>query len=82
MAIADVSQFYGFSSQLSATSSISSFKIIVSSVNGQVETFDNNGSGYLVQDSVMLLPAQSCLTKNAKNLTVVAAVSRLLISYF
>jgi len=47
--------------------------VLVNLVGGTTETYDNNGSGYPVSDSVVVLTPQSCYT--AGNLTIVAAVS-------
>ena len=63
----DTFAFYSFSASIPATASISSFTV---TVNGG-ETFDNNGGGFPVQDSIMFQKPQSCLVGNA--LTVVAA---------
>ena len=64
--------FYGFSSQIPASSSISSFNVLITLASGSTETYDNNGNGYPMQDNVMLLAPQSCVTGTA--LTVYAAV--------
>ncbi|KAL3419570.1 WSC domain-containing protein-like protein 5 [Phlyctema vagabunda] len=69
----DTFTFYGFSSTLDAATSISSFKIQVTYTTGGVTTYDNNGSGYPVQDSVIYLAPQSCLVQSG-SMTVVAAV--------
>jgi hypothetical protein len=74
----NVEQFYSFSAPLSVNSSISSFNVIVTSTNGQTETFDNNGVGFPVQDSVILQSSQSCVgataDPNGQNVTLSAAV--------
>ena len=67
-------QFYGFSTDLSTHSSISSFQVVITLVGGGTETYDNNGSGFLVQDQIMLQTPQSCVDAGGA-LTVVAAVS-------
>ncbi|RDW71173.1 hypothetical protein BP6252_07736 [Coleophoma cylindrospora] len=70
----DTFSFYGFSATLDSTTSISSFTIQVTYTTGAVTTYNNNGVGYLVQDSVMLLAPQSCLDAATGNMTIVAAV--------
>lgn len=69
-------QFYSFSSTLLSDTSISSFNVIINLVGGGGELHNNNGTGFPVQDSIMLQSPQSCL--NQGNLTVVAAVSTIL----
>ncbi|KAG9236578.1 heme peroxidase [Amylocarpus encephaloides] len=64
--------FYGFSSNIPAVSSISSFTVTVAETDGLTTTFSNNGGGFPVQDDVMVLGPQSCLSNG--NLTVLAAV--------
>ncbi|KAG7009839.1 WSC domain-containing protein [Physcia stellaris] len=64
--------FYGFSSQLPSTSSISGFNVVVTYTSGATETYNNGGAGFPVQDQIMLQSSQSCLSSN--KLTVVAAV--------
>ena len=66
-------QFYAFSSNLPVATSISSFTVLVNLVGGTTETYDNNGAGYPISDSVVVLTPQSCYSGG--NLTVVAAVS-------
>jgi hypothetical protein len=69
-------QFYSFSSTLPSDTSISSFNVIIDLASGGSELHDNNGTGFPVQDSIMVQSPQSCL--NQGNLTVVAAVSTIL----
>ncbi|KAI4265860.1 MAG: hypothetical protein L6R38_009135, partial [Xanthoria sp. 2 TBL-2021] len=68
--------FYAFSARISSQSSISSFNVLITLASGATETYDNNGSGYLMQDTVMLQAPQSCVTDSngQKLLTVTAAV--------
>jgi hypothetical protein len=68
-----MSQFYGFSANIPASSSISLFTVIVTYTSGAVTTYDNNGAGYPMQDSVIVQTPQSCFSNG--NLTVTAAVS-------
>ncbi|KAL8947337.1 MAG: hypothetical protein Q9222_006367 [Ikaeria aurantiellina] len=65
--------FYAFSSKLPAQSSISTFNVIVTLASGATELYDNNGSGFPMQDNIMLQTPQSCVT-GGKALTVTAAV--------
>ncbi|KAL5329264.1 hypothetical protein ACEPPN_002775 [Leptodophora sp. 'Broadleaf-Isolate-01'] len=64
--------FYGFSANIPATTSISSFTVVVVGTGGLSTTYSNNGAGFPIQDSVIALAPQSCLS--GTNLTVVAAV--------
>jgi hypothetical protein len=68
-----IGKFYGFSSNIPAVSSISSFTVTVAETGGLTTTFSNNGAGFPVQDDVMVLGPQSCLSNG--NITVFAAVS-------
>ena len=79
-------QFYSFSSTLPSDTSISSFNVLITLTDSSTELYNNNGTGYPVQDSIMLQSPQSCLdqTPDANgngNLTVVAAVSTILDFY-
>lgn len=67
-------QFYSFSFTLPSDTSISAFNVIIDLFGGRSEVYDNSGTGFPVQDSIMLQIPQSCL--NQENLTVVAAVSK------
>ncbi|KFY43411.1 hypothetical protein V494_02000 [Pseudogymnoascus sp. VKM F-4513 (FW-928)] len=70
--------FYKFAASIDSTKSISSFTVEVAVTGGTTETHDNNGKGYLVEDSVILQSPQSCLelftdADNNRTLTIVAA---------
>ena len=65
--------FFGFSKDLPAESSISSFTVSVTYSDGTQAAFDNGGAGFRVQDTVVYQAPQSCLDSSGK-LTVVAAV--------
>ncbi|KAF2873914.1 hypothetical protein BDV95DRAFT_593207 [Massariosphaeria phaeospora] len=69
----DSFSFYGFSTELPADKSISSFNVAVDVGGGTIETWDNNGNGFRVDDTVLYQTPQSCLDGSGK-LTVVAAV--------
>ena len=69
----DEFSFYGFSTSLSAETSISSFNVVVTSSNKIEETFTNNENGYAVNDNVIFQSPQSCADGSGK-LTIVAAV--------
>ncbi|RMD39851.1 hypothetical protein DV735_g5278, partial [Chaetothyriales sp. CBS 134920] len=69
----DTFSFFGFSTTIPASTSISSFIISITNSDGSTESFDNNGSGFPVQDSVLLQLPQSCSTSSS-SLTVIAAV--------
>ncbi|EFQ96906.1 WSC domain-containing protein 2 [Nannizzia gypsea CBS 118893] len=68
--------FYGFDASLPVESSISQFNVRIVLTTGETVIYDNNASGYPVQDTIMLQPKQSCVVGgNAPgNLVVVAAV--------
>jgi hypothetical protein len=68
-------KFYSFSANIPAVLSISSFSVIVAESGGLTTTFSNNGGGFPVQDSVIVLLPQSCSTNG--NLQVTAAVSNI-----
>jgi hypothetical protein len=72
-------QFYSFSSILPSDLSISSFNVLITLTGSGTELHNNNGTGYPVQDLIMLQSPQSCL--NPGNLTVVAAVGEILCIY-
>lgn len=68
----DSFSFYGFSANLSAENSISSFSIVVTS-GGLSQTFTNNDNGYAVNDNVIFQSPQSCADGSGK-LTIAAAI--------
>lgn len=68
----DTFAFYGFSANISATTSISSFTVLVTHTDGSTESLANGGNGFPVQDLLLLQSPQTCLTGSA--LTVTAAV--------
>jgi hypothetical protein len=65
-------QFYSFSVDLPVTTSISSFTVLITGTDGTTETYDNNGGGFPISDSVIVQTPQSCVSNG--DLTVVAAV--------
>ncbi|KAI4221750.1 MAG: hypothetical protein L6R36_006665 [Xanthoria steineri] len=70
--------FYAFSAPISSQSSISSFNVLVTLASGATESYDNNGSGYSMQDTVMFQAPQSCVTdSNGQKLLSVTAAVRL-----
>ena len=64
--------FYGFSAEIPAVASISSFNVVITLTSGTTETYNNNGAGFPVQDKIILQSPQSCLASD--KLTIVAAV--------
>ncbi|KAL8866076.1 MAG: hypothetical protein Q9198_009051, partial [Flavoplaca austrocitrina] len=68
--------FYAFSAPISSQSSISSFTVLITLASGATESYDNNGAGFPMQDTIMLQKPQSCVTDSGgqKLLTVTAAV--------
>ncbi|KAL8696378.1 MAG: hypothetical protein Q9224_002825 [Gallowayella concinna] len=69
--------FYAFSARISSQTSISAFNVLITLTSGATESYDNNGSGYPIQDTVMLQSPQSCVTdSNGKKLLTVAAAVR------
>ncbi|KAJ4350376.1 uncharacterized protein N0V89_008997 [Didymosphaeria variabile] len=69
----DSFSFFGFSTDLLVDTSISSFRVSVTYSDSTQATYDNNGSGFQVVDTVIYQAPQSCLDSSGK-LTVVAAV--------
>jgi hypothetical protein len=71
-------QFYSFSSQIPALTSISKFTVTVTTTDGQAQTFDNNGSGYPISDQIFVQTTYSSLAaadaSGNQQLTVYAAV--------
>ena len=65
----DSFSYYGFSTRLSAETSISSFDVLI---NG-AETFTNNDNGFAVNDNIIFQSPQSCASSSGQ-LTIVAAV--------
>ncbi|KAH6680685.1 WSC domain-containing protein [Halenospora varia] len=68
----DSFSFYSFDANLPSTSSISSFTVLITLISGGTETYNNNGGGFLIQDSVIVQTPQSCVSNG--NLTILAAV--------
>lgn len=68
----DTFSFFNFDTKLSADTSISSFNVIVTISGGNTETWNNNGNGFKVDDSIIYQAPQSCLDGSGK-LTVIAA---------
>ncbi|KAF1808035.1 WSC domain-containing protein 2, partial [Eremomyces bilateralis CBS 781.70] len=68
----DTFDFFSFSKNLSSTGSISSYTVDVTYTSGLTVTYDNNGSGYPIRDTIMLQTPQSCIVGGT--LTAVAAV--------
>lgn len=56
----DTFSFYSFSANISATSSISSFTVTITKSDGTTESFTNGGSGFPVQDNLLLQSPQTC----------------------
>ncbi|EEQ35866.1 hypothetical protein McanMca71_007345 [Microsporum canis] len=68
--------FYGFSTSVPVETSISRFNVRIVLNTGEAIIYDNNGSGYPVQDTIMFQPKQSCVLGDniPGNFVVVAAV--------
>lgn len=56
----DTFSFYSFATNISATSSISTFTVTLTKTDGSSETFDNGGAGFPVQDTLLLQNPQTC----------------------
>ncbi|ETN46347.1 uncharacterized protein HMPREF1541_00531 [Cyphellophora europaea CBS 101466] len=69
----DSFSFYGFNTSVPTSTSISSFIVVISRTDGTTETFDNNGVGFPVSDSLLLQYPQSCAS-NPAAITITAAV--------
>lgn len=65
------SQFYEFSTKMSALKSISSFTVLVAG-GGKAQLYDNNGQGFPMSDGVLVQTPGSCI--NNGRLSVLAAV--------
>ncbi|KAF1988457.1 class II peroxidase [Aulographum hederae CBS 113979] len=68
----DTFTYYGFSTAIPTSSSISSFNVVVTLVGGTSTTYDNNGAGFAIDDSILIQKSQSC--SNAGTVTITAAV--------
>ncbi|KAG8421748.1 hypothetical protein J3458_003596 [Metarhizium acridum] len=66
--------FYPIEAVIPAASGISSFTVTVNNADGTSKAYDNNGSGYPLQDDILFQAPQSCVTGSSGALTVVAAV--------
>ena len=71
----DSFEFYSFSTTLPTSSSISSFTVLVTHIDGSTETFDNNGASFVIQDTLLFQYPQSC-PASATSMTITAAVSQ------
>ncbi|KAH0846544.1 hypothetical protein AYO21_11301 [Fonsecaea monophora] len=73
----DTFTFYGFEGTIPASTSISSFTVIVSLTSGSTQTFDNNGQGYAISDKIFAQTSYSSLAaadaSDNQQLTVYAA---------
>ncbi|KAL8801940.1 MAG: hypothetical protein Q9182_004121 [Xanthomendoza sp. 2 TL-2023] len=69
--------FYAFSGRIPSQTSVSAFNVLITLTSGATESYDNNGSGYPIQDTIMLQTPQSCVPdSNGKKLLTVAAAVR------
>ncbi|KAL7797567.1 heme peroxidase [Trichoderma ceciliae] len=70
----DTFSFYSISTNILASSGISSFTVTVNNADGTKDFYDNNGNEYPVQDAVIFQAPQSCVLGSSGALTAVAAV--------
>ncbi|KAI9650787.1 hypothetical protein NHQ30_000818 [Ciborinia camelliae] len=76
----EIFTWYSFSTELSASSGVSSFDVILHTTGAADQTNTNNGNGFPVSDAILFQSAQSCspqIAVNAAgqyNLTMTAAV--------
>ncbi|EHK27347.1 uncharacterized protein TRIVIDRAFT_73257 [Trichoderma virens Gv29-8] len=70
----DTFNFYPISTNILATSGISSFTVTVNNADGTKDIYDNNGKEYPVQDAIVFQAPQSCVLGSSGALTAVAAV--------
>lgn len=76
----EIFQWYTFSTTLDASSSISSFDVVIHTDGAADEINNNNGSGFPMSDAILFQSAQSCQPQTAVNeagqwnLTISAAV--------
>lgn len=72
-------KFYGFDSEISAKTAISSFTVAITLTSGSVKTFDNNGKAFPVSDKIFSQTINSSLSASSgtgvQKLNIVAAVS-------
>ncbi|OJD31369.1 wsc domain containing protein [Diplodia corticola] len=68
----DTFEFYGVSANIPSDSSISSFNVLITLTSGETQLYDNDGSGFPVQDSIIFQSPQSCLS--GTTLSITAAV--------
>ncbi|OAP62883.1 hypothetical protein AYL99_02110 [Fonsecaea erecta] len=70
--------FYGFNASIPAKTSISSFVVKVSLTSGSTVTYDNNGKGFPVQDTILSQNGYSSLAaadaSGSQQATIIAAV--------
>jgi hypothetical protein len=65
-------QFYAFSTDIPAFTSVSSFTVFVAWTSGKTQAYDNNGKGFPIFDGVIVQTPQSCVDNG--RLRVLAAV--------
>ncbi|KIW71254.1 hypothetical protein PV04_03439 [Phialophora macrospora] len=74
----DTFTFFSFAATIPASTSISSFTVLVTLTSGGTQTFDNNGQGYPISDNIFAQSSYSSLSgvdgSGNQQLTVFAAV--------
>ncbi|CCC09943.1 hypothetical protein SMACR_02523 [Sordaria macrospora] len=70
----DTFEFYPISTNIPASSGISSFTVTINLNDGTSESYDNNGNSYPLSDAIILQKPQSCLLQTSGALTVSALV--------
>ncbi|KAH6611106.1 wsc domain containing [Trichoderma cornu-damae] len=70
----DTFSFFPISTNILASSGISSFTVTVNNADGTQDIYDNNGNEYPVQDAIVFQAPQSCVLGSSGALTAVAAV--------
>lgn len=78
MELTETQQFYSFTGTVPASTSISTFTVVVTTTSGSTQTFDNNGQGYAISDKLFAQTSYSSLAgadgSGNQQLTVYAAV--------
>ncbi|KAB5575878.1 heme peroxidase [Coniochaeta sp. 2T2.1] len=70
----DTFAFFPISTNIDATTGISSFTVAINLKDGTSQTYDNNGNSYPMSDAVLLQKPQSCLLQGSGALTATALV--------
>ncbi|KAF1730807.1 WSC domain-containing protein [Beauveria bassiana] len=70
----DTFGFFPIDAKIPVKTGISSFTVVINYADGTKQTADNNGNGYLIQDTILFQKPQSCILGSTGATTLVAAV--------